>query len=142
MKYAPNAPCPCHSGAAYRQCCSPYHGGALPETTEALMRSRFSAYALRLTSYIITTTHPDGPRFEADAVRWRKGIEQFSRATRFKGLKILDAQGGPDDEEGVVTFEATLFVGKDDQSFTEQSLFRRHEGRWKYFSGEHLTDEG
>ena len=71
-KVSKQAACPCGSGAAYQACCGRYHsaaaaaGGAaelllLPPTAEALMRSRFSAYAKGHVAYICETTHPDNP---------------------------------------------------------------------------------
>ena len=55
------------------------------------MRSRFAAYALGHTDYIMATTDPSGPQFQADAVAWVADIERFSTRTRFRGLTILDA---------------------------------------------------
>ena len=96
------------------------------------MRSRYSGYALDLADYITKTTHPDGPRYNADLASWKRDIEQFSRSTRFERLQILGAQGD------MVTFRATLFTGQRDDSYTEVSVFRQHNGAWKYYSGTHL----
>jgi len=93
------------------------------------MRSRYSAYALGLSAYIMQTTHPDGDRYNSDAAAWKSDIERFSQNTRFAGLQIL---GAKDDR---VTFRAILFEGQRDVSYTEVSLFRQHNGQWKYFSG-------
>ena len=39
--------CPCGSGATYGECCGPIHDGtAKAKTAEALMRARYSAYAV------------------------------------------------------------------------------------------------
>jgi SEC-C motif domain protein len=130
MKISPNDECPCGSGQKYKKCCRVLHSGTPAPTPEALMRSRYSAYALDRIDYIMQTTHPDGPRFNADTVKWRRDLEAFARGTRFAGLQILATEGD------TVTFRATLFEGSHDVSFTECSLFEQHEGRWKYFSGE------
>ncbi|MDD2950112.1 MAG: YchJ family metal-binding protein, partial [Sulfuricurvum sp.] len=61
MKISPNAPCPCHSGEKYKKCCQPYHKGILPSNAQKLMRSRYSAFALELSNYIMATTHPNNP---------------------------------------------------------------------------------
>ncbi|MBJ7449651.1 MAG: hypothetical protein JHC93_04750, partial [Parachlamydiales bacterium] len=50
--------CPCHSSLDYEKCCKPFHDGIPAPTALALMRSRYSAYALHLIEYIIATTHP------------------------------------------------------------------------------------
>ena len=96
------------------------------------MRSRYSAYALNLTAYIMKTTHPDGTRYNPDAVAWKRDIEMFCQNTRFEHLQILAAK------DDLVTFRATLFANQRDVSFTEISLFRQHNGHWKYYSGTRL----
>ncbi|MFN8373702.1 MAG: YchJ family metal-binding protein [Anaerolineae bacterium] len=132
MKISPNEECPCGSGKKYKKCCRTLHSGAHAPSPEALMRSRYSAYALGRIDYIMQSTHPDGPHYEADTAAWRRDLEAFSRDTRFVKLDILNAEGD------TVTFHATLMVGSRDMSFTERSLFRMHDGRWTYFSGETL----
>ena len=54
--------CPCGSGARYRECCGPRHDGTRPaETPEALMRSRWSAFARGLGEYLYDTLSPEAP---------------------------------------------------------------------------------
>src|SRR4051812_32693665 len=55
---APPASCPC-GGASFATCCGPYLAGeAVPQTAEALMRSRYSAYTRRDEAYLRATWHP------------------------------------------------------------------------------------
>ncbi len=129
MNLSPNNPCPCGSGLSYKTCCQVLHKGGAPASPEALMRSRYTAYALNLPAYIMKTTHPDGPQYHADHAAWKREIESFCHNTVFARLQILAAEGD------TVTFRATLFAGSRDVSFTEKSLFRQHNGRWKYYSG-------
>lgn len=129
MKISSNAPCPCHSGKKYKQCCQPYHKGTIPATALALMRSRYSAYALGLAGYIIETTHPDNPDYTDNTPEWETGIQEFCRGTRFLGLKIIDFTDGP--TEAFVTFEANLSHG----ILKEKSRFLKVDGRWLYESG-------
>ncbi len=96
------------------------------------MRSRYSAYALGLTAYIMNTTYLDGPRYNPDKAAWKRDIEEFSQTTRFERLQILGVQGD------MVTFRATLFTGQRDDSYTEVSVFRQQNGQWKYYSGTQL----
>ncbi len=54
--------CPCGRPARYAACCGRYHpsgseAGRAP-TAEALMRSRYSAYVMGLTGYVLSTWHP------------------------------------------------------------------------------------
>lgn len=132
MKTQPDAACPCDSGQSYKNCCQPLHKGSKAPSPEALMRSRYSAYVLHLTAYIIKTTHPDGTRYQVDQARWTREIEEFSQNTRFARLQILAAH------EDMVTFRATLFANEREVSFTEVSIFRQHNGQWKYYSGTRL----
>src|ERR1700733_8837119 len=82
--------CPCHSGKPYQECCSPYHQGDSPPNALALMRSRYSAYALHKVDYIIVTTHPDHPDAALPISQKKKQIEAFSKETLFKGLDIIE----------------------------------------------------
>ena len=133
MPPAPNLPCACHSGIKYKRCCRMAHRGMRVETPEALMRSRYSAFALGLASYVMDSTHPEGPSHEGDSSAWERSILEFSRETAFTGLEILDAS--EEGEAASVSFRATLRHGAKDVSFTERSRFLRHEGRWLYHSG-------
>ncbi len=125
--------CPCKSGKAYKACCKGFHEGKLPKTALELMRSRFSAYALRLPDYIIETTHSDNPGRIADQKLWRKEVLKFSEQTRFDGLKIESFE--PGEESSFVCFTAQLRQGSRDASFTEKSLFEKVNGKWLYKSG-------
>jgi peptide deformylase len=126
--------CPCGSGNSYAGCCKPFHQGKWPENALKLMRSRYSAYALRLPAYIILTTHPASPQFYHDTVQWAEQISQFCSTTEFKKLEILDFQ--EKDHFATVTFFAQVVQGAKDMSFTERSYFEKSKGRWFYRSGQ------
>jgi SEC-C motif domain protein len=130
MKISPNAPCPCHSGKKYKQCCHPYHKGILPSNAQKLMRSRYSAFVLGLTDYIMATTHPNNSDYTEEKEDWRKSILNFSQTTRFLGLNISEFIDG--NQEAFVTFEAILDGG----SLCEKSRFLKVEGKWLYERGE------
>ena len=50
--------CPC-GGPNLSTCCGPYiAGAAIPDTAEALMRSRYTAYTQRNEAYLRATWHP------------------------------------------------------------------------------------
>lgn len=95
-----------------------------------LMRSRYSAYALGLVEYIISTTHPNNPDASIALSDWQKAIHNFAETTFFKGLKIVEFIDG--EKEAFVTFEATLSEG----IMNEKSCFLKVEGKWLYESGE------
>ena len=127
-------PCPCASKRFYHQCCQQYHNGALPETAEKLMRSRYCAYAMGLVDYIVQTTHPDNPNWSADTEQWKADITLFCRHTKFPGLSVENFEDG--DERAYVTFTAFLTQGTQDATFTEKSTFVKRDGRWFYLDGD------
>lgn len=129
----PEIPCPCGTGNAYNVCCKPFHQGKLPDNALKLMRSRYSAYALDLPAYIISTTHPANPQYCPDIDDWTQQISTFSSQTEFKGLEILDFQ-----DLGMlatVTFVAYLNQNNNDVSFAEKSMFEKIGGKWLYLNG-------
>ena len=127
--------CPCCSGKSYQECCEPYHKGRLPENALTLMRSRYSAYALRLADYIIDTTHPMNPHYVADNRKaWKEEIMTFARLTHFVKLEIVEFIDG--DEKAFVTFNAHLKQAGKDVSFSEKSSFEKVGKKWLYRDGE------
>lgn len=128
-KPSANLPCPCGSGQKYKKCCQKYHKGALPKNAEALMRSRYSAYAFGLAEYIIKTTHPQNPDYNEDTRTWKEEIVQFSTHTEFLHLNVMDFQ--EEEEEAFVTFEAELSSG----ILKEKSRFLKVDGKWLYVDG-------
>lgn len=136
MKISANAICPCHSGKKYKKCCRPIHQGRAPSTPTALMRSRYSAYALEDVEYIIKTTHADSPHQQTDKGQWQAQILKFCIETRFVGLQILDESFAESSNEGYVTFKAILTQGDQDATYTERSLFKKQGDYWQYISEE------
>lgn len=115
--------CPCGSNQFYAQCCGRFHSGAAAPTAEALMRSRFTAYARRDADYLLRTWHPTTrPRrleFEPD-LRWTR-------------LDVRYTTGGSlFDTEGTVLFEAHYADRGRAGSVTENSHFVKVGGEWLY----------
>lgn len=129
-----NYPCPCSSGKPYVKCCAVYHQGKEPKTAVALMRSRFSAYAMNQVTYLIRTTHPRHPSLSKNPGLWKEEILRFSMNTRFERLEVLDSKEVGD--RATVIFIAHLRRGEEDVSFTEKSCFSRVDGRWLYVNGD------
>jgi peptide deformylase len=130
---AQEMPCPCGTGNVYRVCCEPFHRGESPDNALKLMRSRYSAYALSLPAYIISTTHPASPYFCHDAIQWTNKISERYSHMEFKKLQILDFQ--EQDRFSTVTFVAHLAQDKRDLSFTERSYFEKIKEKWLYRCG-------
>ncbi len=129
MKPSPNMLCPCDSGHKYKKCCSKYHKGAFAPNALSLMKSRYCAYAVGDSSYIIKTTHPDNPDYTTDIKSWEASILNFSTETNFLSLEIIDFVDG--EEEAFVTFNARLSSG----DLKEKSRFLKLYGRWFYADG-------
>jgi SEC-C motif-containing protein len=125
-----NLPCPCGSGLKYKKCCLRYHKGAAAPDALHLMRSRYTAYAVGNSRYIIQTTHPDNPEYSSDIPNWEEEILNFCRHTGFLGLRIESFTENR--EEAFVTFTAKLSSGE----MREKSRFLKQNGRWLYVSGE------
>ena len=125
--------CPCGSGLPYGGCCAPFHlGTALPATPVALMRSRYSAFALGLADYLEATLHPEARRPED-----RVALEETLGTVRWIGLRIV-ALLPPEAERGEVEFVAFHFENGQVAQLHERSLFLRQAGCWSYRSGRML----
>src|SRR5680860_690979 len=116
--------CPCGSQNTYAECCQRYHHGARAPTPEALMRSRFSGFALKLGDYVRASWHystrPPTPNLD-DAPDWA-------------ALRILSSsQTG---ETGKVHFQAIYRLHPGWGYLQEYSQFVRENSRWYYLQGE------
>jgi SEC-C motif domain protein len=108
---------------SYQVCCAPFHRGqAHASNAAALMRSRYSAYVLRLIDYLRATWHPD-----------------FCPATlppdqpqlRWLGLQVKRHQQ-IDDRHAIVEFVARYKIGGRAERIHEVSEFVYQNGRWLY----------
>jgi SEC-C motif-containing protein len=132
----PNA-CPCFSEKRYAACCSPLHRGERnADTPEALMRSRFAAFALGLGDYLVRTLAEGHPDRALDATALARELSRAKDRQRFLGLTIESAR--EDGDRGEVTFHARIFERGRDRSFRERSEFVREAGAWRYAGGEIL----
>lgn len=94
------------------------------------MKSRYSAYAVGESSYLVKTTHEDNEQYMDDVKAWRQSIEAFTKETQFLGLEILAFIEG--EKESFVTFKALLSSGE----MIEKSRFLKVDKRWLYERGE------
>lgn len=118
------ARCPCGWGEPYGSCCGRLHRReAEAGTAEALMRSRYSAFAVGDVEHLLRTWHPSTRPDDLDPgddVRWLH-------------LGVLEVErGGPLDDRGVVAFEAVARAGGRRHVQRERSAFVREGGRWLY----------
>ncbi|WP_342642418.1 YchJ family protein [Rhodoligotrophos ferricapiens] len=124
--------CPCSSGKPFGHCCGPYIAGeAAAPTAEALMRSRYCAYAVQAIDYLEETLAPSARR-DYD----RQSASDWARNSEWTGLEVLGTEaGGPQDRDGVVEFIAHFRVDGTDRTHHETSRFTRRDGRWFYVDG-------
>jgi SEC-C motif-containing protein len=132
-----NDACPCGSGQKFKKCCGPaLAGDRWPETPEALMRSRYSAYVIGNVAHLYRTTHPDNDAVkEIDREQFERETLAYCRHVDYKGLTIHETQ--PPDAEGVavVVFTADYKLGVQHSSLTERSEFVKLADRWVYLKG-------
>ena len=139
-KLSVNAPCPCGSGTKLKRCCGVFHRGRAASPA-ALMRARYSAYAIGDVGFVIDTTHPEGPLAREDRRAWKTELLAYCRATEFVGLQVHAHEVDEVQGRATVRFTASLRQQGQDVGFSECSLFVRDGARWKYFSGEMLDEQ-
>lgn len=116
--------CPCGSEREYDACCGPLHGGAKASSPEALMRSRYSAFALELSDYLLASWDE----------RTRPAELELQPDTHWYRLEIKDA--GEQGDDGFVRFSAYFREGKEWLRLSELSRFQRAaDGFWRYLDG-------
>lgn len=91
------------------------------------MRSRFTAYALDNTDYILATwdaaVQPEKIDFSAENIDWQR-------------LEIIDTKkGGIKDNKGIVEFKAFYLKDGEEYMLHEISRFVKNNGRWFYLDG-------
>ena len=141
---APDSRCPCGTGDTYAACCGRFHAGlgaggvvtgAVAPTAEALMRSRYSAFAIagpdvpELAEYLLATWHPST----------RPATLELDGSTRWRRLDVVrTTAGGPFDAHGTVDFAAHYVQAPDGTKgvLREHSRFVREQGRWYYVDGD------
>ena len=117
--------CPC-GATDYAACCGRYHGGSNAPDAATLMRSRYSAYVLKLEAYLLATWHPD-PRPAA--------LDLAADNAKWLGLEVKKhTQESPD--PATVEFVAPSKIGGRAHRLHEVSNFVREEERWFYVDGE------
>lgn len=85
------------------------------------MRSRFSAFALGLDGYLLSSWHPST----------RPATLELDNATVWRKLQIVDTvAGGPEDATGIVEFRASYRDADGTPGVLhERSTFARADGR-------------
>jgi SEC-C motif domain protein len=120
--------CPCGLPASYDECCGRLHRGlARAVTAERLMRSRYSAYAVKDAAYLLKSWHSST----------RPAQLGFERGLRWEGLEVVAVTGGSAvHTEGTVEFVARFSQRGQSGEMREKSRFVREAGQWVYLDGQ------
>lgn len=124
-----NQACGCGSEKQYKDCCYLYHSQQqIPLTAEALMRSRFVAFQLKLNDYLKASWDPENCPADLDDVaeiKWTR--------LNINGRK----KGRKKDQEGWVTFVAYYEHQGQEGAMHEKSYFKKDtQDNWLYVNGE------
>jgi SEC-C motif domain protein len=124
--------CICGTGKDFDACCGPLIEGAAATTAEALLRSRYTAFAMGKTDYLVDTLTPE-LRDSFDLVE----AESTAAGAQWQGLEVRSVvAGGPDDETGEIEFVASFRLRDEARVHHELSQFRREDGRWLCAGGQ------
>lgn len=124
--------CPCGSELNFSDCCEPYiKGSKSAPTAVALMRSRYSAFAVGEMDYIYKTHH-ESTRKELDM----DGVKSWATNSEWLGLEIRETDKGTEkDTEGKVEFKCKFIFNDKEQSHHELSTFAKVGKEWFFVDG-------
>lgn len=149
MKKTSNT-CPCGSDIDYQNCCEPLHihvdsGQIIANTPLQLMRSRYSAFALKNFDYILKTHHPNylngltlaslniGPH-----PHWLR-LEVLEHHQNAAHCTQADSSSIAQQTQDTVTFKAWYKLKGEIDAIYERSEFIYQAGRWYYSQGQQMT---
>lgn len=118
--------CYCGSQLDFQECCQKYIlGFETAPTALALMKSRYSAYVVQNTTYLLETTHESTRSYYSI-----EELHQWASENQWKSLEIINFS------ETIVAFKAH-YIGsnKDDKIHKEKSVFIKENGHWFYVEG-------
>lgn len=124
--------CPCGSRKEYKDCCKIYlDGKADAPTAEAMMRSRYTAYAKHKVDYI-EKTHSIKERDHLSIEETRKWAEE----SKWLSLEILGIEkGSTEDNTGTVDFVAKYEQSGQLHEHREKSTFEKVDDKWYFKEG-------
>lgn len=124
----PGINCYCDSGQPFSDCCQPYIQGVRKATTaEALMRSRYSAYAVHDADYLWETTAPKERRHHS-----KTEMLNWAKSNQWLKLEVLKAT------ETTVEFKAYYLDNMlRARVHHEKSFFVKEGENWYYVNGEY-----
>jgi SEC-C motif-containing protein len=126
-----NQLCPCGSGKTYAECCLPIlNRTQLAESPEALMRSRYAAYAVHDISWLRDSLE-EASRKDFD----ERGAAPWSNGAEWMGLEIKSAKTDESAGKGFVEFVAKFKQQGVTREHHEMAEFRRVKDEWFFHDG-------
>ena len=119
--------CPCGSKRSYAACCEPLHDGVPAASAEALMRSRYSAFARGRDDYILRSWHA--------STRPPSLAPDHGAQPNWIGLRVI-RHDSVDSDHAIVEFVARHKINGRAFALHEISRFVRENGDWFYVDGE------
>ena len=125
--------CACGSGISIENCCLPLiQGSVAAQTAEQLLRARYTAFTRGDVDFILSTHHS---RTLKDI--HRDEIEEWSKTSKWEGLKIFQAEAGQkDDQQGTLIFGAYYTQNGKKEEHLEKSFFGKENGQWKFLDAQ------
>lgn len=117
--------CLCCSGKLYEDCCEKLHlKKVTPNTPEALMRSRYVAFACGDVNYLLETSSS-----KLASQLTRDDLKETCELFSFIRLDVIEAK------ENKVEFSALMLLKNELHGLHEVSSFIKENCSWKYDSG-------
>lgn len=123
--------CPCGSELEYNLCCVPFLSGqSKPQHAAQLMRSRYVAFVINNSDYLVATWHPSRryPGLKTD-------LENSSQGTEWLGLHVYEESLGTQENESYVGFVAKFRENGKASAMIERSRFLKENDQWYYVDG-------
>jgi SEC-C motif-containing protein len=129
--------CPCGSGKAYCDCCEPIiKKMTLAPSPEALMRSRYTAYAKHEIAWLKDSLEAT-QRDDFD----EPSVEAWSRESEWLGIEIKQTKTEEEKNIGWVEFVARFKQGNITRNHHELGEFHKVGGAWYFYDGRAVKQE-
>lgn len=126
--------CYCGSSTDFIECCQPIiQGTKKAETALSLMKSRYVAYCVNASDYLIASTHRSQRHLYPKA-----DLEAWATESTWQKLEIIRTkQGQAEDSTGEVEFKA-FYIDSNQEAHIhhEQSHFVKEDNSWFFHSGQ------
>jgi SEC-C motif-containing protein len=123
--------CYCGSLKEFETCCQPFlNGTEAPQNSEQLMRSRYSAYAIKDADYIYNTYSKTV--YSQNSLL---DIKEWAEQCQWYKLEVI-ATELTDTQEQFVEFKACYIQGGNSYLMHEKSRFLKEDKQWRYVDGD------